>query len=297
METRILHYFLTIARLGTISAAARELHVAQPTLSRQIQQLEAQLGLPLFNRERHRMVLTKAGLTYQLHVQQILTALERANQLVKNSNNAELTGTLSTGCVESNVTNWLAPRLVHFHHAHPHVVIDTYDADGNAIKDRLDQGLLEIGIVSTPINAAKYHAVRLPVNDRWGVAVPATSPWTKQASVDVAALVNQPLIVPHRSLVKTELTDWLQTGDQPLRIVGEYNLLTNAVYLAAAGLGTLVCIAGVTLPPDSGLTFIPFFPQHQLKHFLIWRKGVPLSAPAQALITFLKSEITTSVSE
>lgn len=289
METRILHYFLTIARLGTISAAARELHVAQPTLSRQVQQLEAQLEIPLFTREHHQMKLTKAGLTYQLHVQQILTELDNVNRLVKNSNNHDLTGPINIGCVESSVTTQLAPALVDFQRAHPSVVIDMHDADGNTIKERLDRGLLEIGIVSTPINTAKYHALPLPIRDRWGVALPATEPMAKRPNIQVSDLTGRPLIIPHRSLVKTALNDWLQPI-APLHIVGEYNLLTNSVYLAAAGLGLLVCIEGVVLPATSQLKFVPFTPTHYLQHVLIWRQGVPLSGPAQALIDTLKAK-------
>ncbi len=291
METRILNYFLTIARLGTISAAARELHVAQPTLSRQIQQLEAQLEIPLFTREKHRMTLTKAGLTYQLRVQQILTELNRTNQLVKNIDNDELVGTVSIGCVESTLMTYLTPLLMNFHEDNPNVSFDLYDADGSAIKDRLDQGLLEVGLVSTPINAAKYHYLRLPIDDHWGVAVPETSIFRHQKSVSIDELKDQSVIVPHRQLVKTELNDWLSPANGNLKIAGEYNLLTNATALAAAGLGLLICIEGVALPTASQLKFIPFEPEHLLEHFLIWRKGVPLSDPAAALIKFLKSQL------
>ncbi|WP_373842771.1 LysR family transcriptional regulator [Limosilactobacillus sp.] len=169
METRILHYFLAIAKLGTISAAARELHVAQPTLSRQLQQLEGQLGAPLFIRERRRMVLTKAGLAYQRRIQQILTELDRANQVVADLNNDELTGTVGIGCVESAVTKFLIPLLRKFHQQYSQVELSIYDGDGELIKDQLDRGAIEVGLVSTPINAAKYYYLQLPVTDRWGV--------------------------------------------------------------------------------------------------------------------------------
>ncbi|AVW10463.1 LysR family transcriptional regulator [Lactiplantibacillus paraplantarum] len=291
METRILNYFLTIARLGTISAAARELHVAQPTLSRQIQQLESQLEVPLFTREKHRMTLTKAGLTYQLKVQQILTELNQTNQLIKNINNDALTGTINIGCVESALMAELAPLLVAFHQQNPNVNFDFYDADGTAIQDRLDQNLLEIGFVSTPINAAKYHARRLHINDRWGVAVSKTNHLYQQKFVQIADLKNQSVIIPHRQLVKTELNAWLSPANQALQIVGEYNLLTNATALAANGLGVLICIEGVALPKTSHLKFIPFQPEHNLAHFLIWRQDVPLSKPARSLIDFLKTQL------
>lgn len=291
METRILNYFLTIAKLGTVSAAARELHVAQPTLSRQIQRLEADLKTPLFTRERHRMVLTKAGLAYQLHVQQILIELDRANQLVRNINNDELTGTLGIGSVESTITKFLTPQLINFHQENPNVIFDLFDADGTSIKERLDQGLLEVGFVSTPINTAKYHYLKLSITDSWGIAVNQDSPLWQQEKISISDLKDQPLIIPHRQLVRDELFDWLQAEEISSQIVAEYNLLTNALYLAQAGLGTLVCISGVELPVNSRLKFIPLEPKRKLEHFLIWRKGSPLSEVAQTFINFLKAQL------
>lgn len=291
METRILNYFLTIAKLGTISAAARDLHVAQPTLSRQLQQLEQQLGTPLFTRENHRMVLTKAGLAYQLHVQQILIELDRANQLVRDIDNDELTGTIGIGMVESTITSFLTPKIMAFHQDNPNVKFDIYDADGSDIKTRLDQNLIEIGFVSTPINAAKYHYLQLPIKDQWGIFVTSNNPLSQKSEIQVEDLADQPLIIPHRQLVHDELLDWLQPQQTTQNIVGEYNLLTNSTYLAEAGLGILIGIKGVKLPAQSQLTFVPFTPSHYLEHYLIWKKGVPLSESAQTFINALKEQL------
>ena len=291
METRVLHYFLTIARLGTISAAARELHVAQPTLSRQIQQLESQLGTALFVRERRRMVLTKAGLAYQVRVQQILTELARANQVVAEINNAALTGRVGIGCVESTITKFLIPQLAEFQRAYPQVQLDLYDADGEAIKERLDRGSLELGIVSTPISTAKYHTQPLPMDDRWGVAVPADSDLKQQTSVTIDQLAATPVIIPQRTLIHDELNDWLHDATTKLTVIGTANLLTNAAYLAQTGVGNLICIEGAPLPPQSGLTFIPFEPQRRLKHYLIWRKNASLSEPGQRLLNQLRGQL------
>ncbi len=289
METRILNYFLTVAKLGTISAAARALHIAQPTMSRQIQQLEEQLGTPLFIRERRRMVLTKAGLAYQLRVEQILAELDHANQLVATINNNELTGKVRIGCVESSITKFLMPLLNKFHHQHPQVTYELFAADGDLIKNYLDRGNLEIGIVSTPINAAKYHYVRLPIDDRWGIAVTQDSPFRNQKVIKINEIKDHPLIIPSRSLVYDEISNWLKEAEQGLKIVATYNLLANGAYLASSEIGNLVCIEGAPLPPATNLTFIPLFPKRKLEHYLIWRKGISISEPAQQLINLLRS--------
>lgn len=288
METRILNYFLAIAKLGTISAAARELHVSQPTLSRQIQQLEEQLNTSLFIRERRRMVLTKAGQAYAEKVQRIVTELDQANQLVATINNKELTGTIHLGCVESRVTKLVTPQLAKFHQRYPSVRFEIYDADGDEIKERLDQGLLELGIVSTPISTAKYHTVQLPVEDEWGLLVAADNHLADRQSITVADLRNIPLIIPHRSLIHDDLREWLKMDQEELKIVAEANLLTNASYMVGAGIGNLVCIAGAPQPRSTNLKFIPFKPGHRQKQFLIWKKGVSLSKPASKLVDQLK---------
>lgn len=283
METRVLKYFLTIARLGTISGAARELHLAQPTLSRQLQQLEEQVGQPLFYRERRRMVLTKAGIVYRSKIEQILAELAAANQLVATINNDDLTGQIKIGCIESRVSRYLAPILRQFHQQYPHVVFDIDDADGEQIKEWLDEGRLELGIVSSPISTVKYHSRRLPVVDRWGLAVPHNSSLATQTAISPADLDSSPLIIPHRSLIQDELRSWL--NGQHLQVVAETNLLSNACYLAAEGLGNVVCIEGAPRPANAGLIFIPFTPEHQQENYLIWRKNVTLSEAAQKLVT------------
>lgn len=291
METRILHYFLTIARLESISGAARELHVAQPTLSRQLQQLEDELGTSLFYRERRQMVLTKAGIVYRNHVEQILTELEQANQIVAKINNEDLVGQIRIGAIESRIIKFIVPIIMQFHNQYPHVQFDIYDADGEDIKERLDQGILELGIVSSPISTTKYHSQKLPLVDRWGIAVSQNSDLARQTLITANELTNTPLIVPHRSLIQDELKTWLQTENDQLKIVAETNLLSNACYLAAEGLGSVVCIEGAPRPADAKLKFIPIFPEHKQENFLIWRKNIKLSEPTQRLISMIQTQI------
>ncbi|WP_295730472.1 LysR family transcriptional regulator [uncultured Limosilactobacillus sp.] len=291
METRILRYFLAVAKQGTISGAARELHISQPTLSRQIQQLEAQLKVPLFIRERRRMDLTKAGRAYDAKVQHILNELDQANQMVATISNDDLTGTISIGCVESEVTRLLIPQLIAFHDRYPHVCYNFYDADGEDIKAHLDQGLLDLGLVSAPISTAKYHTLKMPITDRWGLLVRPDSKLAGQQAVTAAELRDLPLIIPHRSLIYDELNEWLGLQRSQLRVVAESNLLTNVCYLVAAGLGNVVCIEGAPRPASTSLKFIPFSPARRQQQFLIWRKGTVLTEPAQNLIRWIHKSI------
>ncbi len=289
METRILRYFLVVAKQGTISAAARELHISQPTLSRQIQQLESQLNTPLFTRARRHMYLTKAGSTYEKKVRRILIELDQANQMVATISNNDLTGTIHIGCVESEATKVLIPALAGFQKQYPHVSYDFYDADGEDIQERLDQGILELGVVSSPISTVKYHTIELPVQDRWGLLVRPDNELAKHSVVTAKELVDVPLIIPHRDLFYQDLNELVQ--GQHLNIVAESNLLTNVSYLAQAGIGNVVCIEGAPQPSTTNLKFIPFSPERYQEQFLIWPKGTTLTEATQKFIEQLKHNI------
>lgn len=287
METRILRYFLVVAKQGTISAAARELHISQPTLSRQIQQLETQLNTPLFTRERRRMYLTKAGSAYEKKIRRIIAELDQANQMIANINNNDLTGTIHIGCVESEVTKLLLPQMIAFHRQYPHVRYDFYDADGEDIQERMDQGNIELGVVCAPISTVKYHTLKLPIQDRWGLLVKSDSKLAHHQVITAEDLQNLPLIIPHRALFYDDLNELVQGRE--LEIVAESNLLTNASYLAQAGIGNIVCIEEAPRPSSTNLKFIPFSPERRQTQFLIWPKGNTLTEATQRFIEKLQT--------
>lgn len=287
METRILRYFLVVAKQGTISAAARELHISQPTLSRQIQQLETQLNTPLFTRERRRMYLTKAGSAYEKKIRRIIAELDQANQMIANINNNDLTGTIHIGCVESEVTKLLLPQLIAFHRQYPHVRYDFYDADGEDIQERMDQGNIELGVVCAPISTVKYHTIKLPIQDRWGLLVKSDSKLAHHQVITAEDLQNLPLIIPHRALFYDDLNELVQGRE--LEIVAESNLLTNVSYLAQAGIGNIVCIEEAPRPSSTNLKFIPFSPERRQTQFLIWPKGNTLTEATQRFIEKLQT--------
>lgn len=287
METRILRYFLVVAKQGTISAAARELHISQPTLSRQIQQLETQLNTPLFTRERRRMYLTKAGSAYEKKIRRIIAELDQANQMIANINNNDLTGTIHIGCVESEVTKLLLPQLIAFHRQYPHVRYDFYDADGEDIQERMDQGNIELGVACAPISTVKYHTLKLPIQDRWGLLVKSDSKLAHHQVITAEDLQNLPLIIPHRALFYDDLNELVQGRE--LEIVAESNLLTNVSYLAQAGIGNIVCIEEAPRPSSTNLKFIPFSPERRQTQFLIWPKGNTLTEATQRFIEKLQT--------
>lgn len=290
METRVLNYFLKIAQLNNMSKAAEQLHITQPTLSRQIKTLENSLGTKLFNRDNKKMTLTNAGIIFQKRAQQIVQLVAKAEQDVSDQHG--LNGVVSIGCVESTVTNFLGTMIASFHSKYPHIRFSLYDAYGDDIREKLDQGTLDLGFLSTPIEIAKYNSVDLPVTDHWCLLVPEGSSIAQQSLITPDVLRKLPLIIPSRTIIQSELFSWTSIPAAKLNIVGSYNLLSNSLFLIKAGLGYAVGDAGAFANrPDDDIVSIPIETTTVIKHAMAWRKNYTLSQSTQTFIEFIKEQI------
>lgn len=290
METRVLNYFLKIAQLNNMSKAAEQLHITQPTLSRQIKTLEDSLGTKLFNRENKKMTLTSTGIIFQKRAQQIVQLVAKAEQDV--SDQQGLNGVISIGCVESTVTNFLGTMISSFHSKYPHVRFSIYDADGDDIREKLDQGTVDLGFVLTPVELAKYNSTDLPVNDHWNLLVPKDDPLAKETKISLDTLRQLPLIIPSRNIVQSEIISWVQTPTNELNIVSSQNLLSNSLFLVKAGIGYAVCASGAfSNRPDDDIVSIPIATDAIIKHAMVWKKNYALSNSTQTFIEYIKQEI------
>ncbi|WP_367341489.1 LysR family transcriptional regulator [Limosilactobacillus sp.] len=290
METRVLNYFLKIAQLNNMSKAAEQLHITQPTLSRQIKTLEDSLGTKLFNRDNKKMTLTNSGIIFQKRAQQIVQLIAKAEQDV--SDQQGLSGVVSIGCVESTVTNFLGTMIASFHSKYPHVRFSMYDADGDDIREKLDRGTVDLGFLLTPVELAKYNSVDLPVEDRWCLLVPKDDPIAKQTKISLEALRKLPLIIPSRNIIQSEILAWAKTPDSELHIVSSQNLLSNSLFLVKAGIGYAICASGAfSNRPDDDIVSIPIDTTTVIKHAMAWRKNYTLSQSTQTFIEFIKDEI------
>lgn len=290
METRILNYFLKIAQLNNMSKAAEQLHITQPTLSRQIKTLENSLGTKLFNRDNKKMTLTNAGIIFQKRAQQIVQLVIKAEQDV--SDQQELNGVISIGCVESTVTNFLGTMIANFHSKYPSIRFSIYDADGDDIREKLDQGIIDLGFVLTPIELAKYNFKDLPVDDHWSLLVPKNDPMAKETKISMNSLHQLPLIIPARNIVQSEILSWAKTPATDLHIVSSQNLLSNSLFLVKAGIGYAVCATGAfSNRPDPDIVSIPIDTNTIINHAMIWQKNHTLSQSTQVFIEFIKDQI------
>ncbi|WP_461215953.1 LysR family transcriptional regulator [Lacticaseibacillus sp. GG6-2] len=273
MELRLLEYFLAIDAAGSISQAAERLHITQPTLSRQLKGLEVELGAPLFTRNNHGLTLTQAGLYLKTRAQEILTLTAQTEQTFIDQRKELFSGNLNIGAVEADSSHMLAKELAAFTSEFPAVTFDLFTGTSNDLFDRLDKGLIDLGLLLEPVDAEKYDHLTLAHTERWGLVVSVTSPLATHPVIEPADLPGIPLIISSRQAVQQLLTDWAQVDLADLQIVGHFNLIFNVIPLIQAQAGAALTIEGVIDPQNhAGVRFIPFSPRVQTHTVLAWRK-------------------------
>ncbi|MBD7894651.1 LysR family transcriptional regulator [Limosilactobacillus sp. Sa3CUN2] len=277
MDTRVIKYFLTVAQTNNITRAAQQLHITQPTLSRQIIELEKELGVTLFDRQQRRMTLTNEGALFQQRASTILSLVNQTKQELQNTEE-ELTGVINIGCVVSKVSKLIMKIISNFQKKYPNVKFNLYDGNGDLLRQRLDSGLEDFAALIEPVEAAKYNFIVLPVRERWGLIVKSSDPLAKKKSITKDDLYKLPLIVPTRNIVRDEISDVLKLDQTKLNIMATNNLPSNAYELLKTSNYCLLGIEGIVDSfHDPKLTFIPFSPHKETGHVLAWRKNTVIT--------------------
>lgn len=282
MELRTLRYFLAAASEENITRAADILHVTQPTLSRQLMDLERELGTTLMYRGKKGMTLTEDGLFFRQRAEEIVELADRLEQsFVERS--TEVSGVISIGATESVGSRLFAKLIKQFSDKYPLVKFDLYNEMADYIKERMDKGLIDIGLLLEPVDTAKYDFVRLPQKETWGVLMRADHPLAGRPVIRPSEVTAYPLILPLRERVRAEILNWLQCEEKDLRIPLSYTLLSNAVLLVEAGLGCAFCLDGaLAIHSSPELHFIPIAPERTTRSVLVWKKD-RLFSPAASL--------------
>lgn len=289
MELRELKYFLAVAKAESITKAAETLYVTQPNLSRQMKNLEAELGRQLFERGRRKITLTEAGKLLKKRAAEILELYGRTEQEIK-SPDGTVAGDVRVGGGETRAFRLVAEAAARLNKRHPEVTLHIYSGDGEAIAERLDKGLIDFGIFIEPTDLAGYEHIRLPVTDMWGIFVRRDHPLARKQSVTAADLAGEPLIRSRHSLGNSLVSEWFG-GDDGLNIVATYNLLYNASLLAERGLGCAVGLDGLLNTDDGPLCFKPLDPPLRSRLNVAWKRGQVFSPAAAVFLTELKDVI------
>lgn len=288
MKLRVLNYFLSIAREGNFTRAAEQLHVTQPTLSRQIAELETELGVKLFVRGKHNIVLTEDGILLKRRAQELLSLAEKTKrEFLNKSENLE--GTINIGGGEFLSTGVLAECVLEFQKRYPLVRYEIISGNANNIKDGIERGSLDIGLVSEPIDIRKYEFVPMPVKEEWGILTRDDSPLATLERVAPKDLLGTRLISPVSDIAETNIGKWFGPLVNKMDVVAKGNLLYNEALLAQRNIGVVIAIR-LNCRYDK-LRFIPFSPALETSTALIWKKEQVFSTATSAFIEFAKKQI------
>lgn len=285
MELRVLRYFLMAAREENMTKAAELLHVTQPTLSRQIMQLEEELGCKLFRRSNHSIYLTEEGMLLRKRAQDMIALEERTAREFRNLQE-EIAGEITIGSGETRGVSEITDVMAKFQKEYPLVRYEIYTANADDIKERLDRGLVDFGLLMEPVDISRYNFLRLKQKERWGIVVRDDSPLAGRERVTAEDLLSVPLISVKRTLVKKELEGWFGELYDQVQIAAIYNLVNNGIEMVRSGIGALLCFPIQTLDP--GLKFIPLYPQVETGSVLVWRKNQVLSQTAYRFLEEFK---------
>ena len=282
MELRTLRYFLAAAQEENITKAADILHVTQPTLSRQMMDLERELGVTLMLRGKNGLTLTDDGIFFRQRAQEIVELADRLEKsFVERQNN--ISGMVVIGASETVGSQTLARLIKEFSGKYPAVQFTLYNETVDNIKDRLDKGLVDIGLLLEPVDVTKFDYVRLSQQDIWGLLVRDDHPLTEKESLTADDVASSPLILPLRDNIRVELLHWLGRDEKELTIPLFYTLLSNAALMVAEGLGCAFCMDGaLAIRSDPRLRFIPLEPRRVTHSVLVWKKN-KIFSPATSL--------------
>lgn len=287
MEIRVLRYFVETAREGSMTGASLKLHVTQPTLSKQIKELEVELGQKLFIRGNYRIHLTPEGEILYKRALDILemvdlTALEFASMNEFNG------GDIYIGCAESEGITLLAKAAKHLREEQEHLHFHLYSGNAETVCERLDKGLLDFAVVVQNIDLSRYSYLDLPVKDTWGLIMRKDSPMVSKAKIPIEDLIGLPLIVSRQGATN-EMPEWLQKNYGRLNIVATYDLIFNASILVREGLGYALGFDKlVNTGAESILCFRPIAPAITSPMRLIWRKEQRFSRAGELFLGEVK---------
>lgn len=286
MELRVLKYYLMVAREENITKAAKLLHITQPTLSRQLAQMEEELGVCLFDRGKHSITLTEDGMLLKRRAQEIIELVERTKQELRH-NVENLSGKIVIGSGETKSIHFLADWIAEFHQQYPQVIFDIYSSTADQIKEQIEKGLTDIGLLTEPVDVEKYQFIRLPKKMKWGVLVRVDDVLAQKPYVKVNDLWDIPLLVPRRESVQNELANWFQDAYERLNIVATYNLLNNAAVMTESLRGAALCMEYEN--QYDNLTFIPLEPTLETGSVLVWKKSQFVSPLMKCFIEHLRN--------
>lgn len=274
MELRVLRYFLAVVREESISNAAESLHITQPTLSRQLMELEAELGIKLLNRgkKNRNVTLTDEGRLFRRRAEEVVELADKM-QAEFSVTEGPVSGDIYIGGGETEAMRLIAKTATSLQKDYPHIHYHLFSGNVAEVTERLDSGLLDFGILIGEADFSKYNYLSLPVTDTWGVLMRKDSPLAAKDVIHQEDLIGVPLILSQQSMANNELSGWYGGGFHEANIVATYNLIFNAALMVSEGLGYAITLDRlVNITENNDLCFIPLFPRVEARLSLVWKK-------------------------
>lgn len=289
MELRVLRYFLAVAQAESITAAARDLHLTQPTLSRQLRELEEDLGKPLLLRGSRKITLTEEGLLLRKRAEEILSLVGRTEREIGQS---DIAGDIYIGTGETQGVRLLARVAAQLQKEYPAVQFHMVSGDAMDVCEGLDKGLLDFGLLLGDMDKTKYYYLELPVKDTWGVLMRAGSPLAQKNWVTPEDLRDKPLILSRQSGNKSDLYRWLKKEPESLQTAATYNLIYNASLLVEEGMGYAFTLHKLVNTQGRDLTFRPLKPRLEMPMYFVWKKYGVFSKAGEVFLEQLEKSLT-----
>lgn len=286
MDIRVLRYFLAVAREESISGAAESLHLSQPTLSRQLSDLEEEIGKTLFIRGSRRITLTEHGTLLRKRAGEIIDLMEKTTKELTASEES-IAGDIYIGAGETEAVHYLTRSARRLQEQYPEVHFHIASGDTVDVTEQLDKGLIDFGLLFGAIDEKKYSSVALPSYDVWGIIMRRDDPLARKEFVTAADMAGKPLIVSRASPEPGSLSGQVISN----HVVGSYSLIYNGSLMVADGLGYMLCLNKIlNVTGDSPLCFRPLMPEIKAHMSIVWKKYQVFSKASQAFLNALKED-------
>lgn len=294
MEIRVLEYFLAVAREQNITAAAEALHISQPALSRQLKNLEEELGKQLLIRGvkgSRKVLLTEEGMILRKRAEEILSLVQKTEKEITLSDEA-IAGNVFIGAGETEAVRLFAKTAMSLRQKYPDIRYNISSGNAEHVLEYLDKGLIDFGLLFVEVDPQKYEWMPVPARDIWGVLMRKDAPLAEKEYISPEDLWDKPLIVSQQRGKDSELNRWFQKGESELNIVATYNLIYNASLLVDEGLGYALCFDGLINTNGSNLCFRPLAPQLEAPCFIVWKRYQIFSKAANIFLQSLREMFT-----
>lgn len=297
MELRVLQYFLAVAREQNISSAAESLHLSQPTLSTQLKALEKELGKQLLIRGTkgsRKVLLTEEGMLLRKRAEEILELVRMTESEISLSNEV-IAGDVYIGTGESDMIRIFARAAKSIQERYPDIHYHILSGNATFVQEHLDRGLIDFGVVYSPVDPNIYCSIKVPIRDTWGVLMRKDSPLAQKSLIQPQDLRDKPLIISAQKADVWPMSNWFGQDITKLNVVATYNLVFNASLLVEEGLGYAICFDKlINVTGNSSLCFRPMFPKIESEASIIWKRYQVFSKAADCFLRELENILSIS---